>query len=219
MTPVDKGRHCNSCSKTVIDFSVMTDKAIQQYFFNNQSKAVCGRFQNAQIHRIVINLPGKVLKMHMPFWKKFLVACLIVFSSTLFPFETTVARSVANKPFFIQGESRFSHNKQPRILKKKKHRRNSKIIFRGIEIISGNIGLSSCLTQGFTITNPELKMPANSHDSIDQFIPDNIIFDSGQHAVNITMTANENSENRKKPEEPKQPLEFILPALITVKRE
>ena len=32
MTPQDKGRHCQSCNKIVVDFSVMTDRQVLDYF-------------------------------------------------------------------------------------------------------------------------------------------------------------------------------------------
>lgn len=53
MTDTDKGRFCLSCSKEVIDFSMMTDQEI----LNHISKAaggVCGRFNKEQLNRDMI---------------------------------------------------------------------------------------------------------------------------------------------------------------------
>ncbi len=50
MTPVENGRHCQSCCKTVTDFAVMTDAEIISYLGKHQN--VCGRFDDFQLLRI-----------------------------------------------------------------------------------------------------------------------------------------------------------------------
>ena len=90
MLPNPRGRHCNACAKTVVDFSIMSDVEVQQFFINKNDENVCGRFKNEQLHRITIDIPENVFYMPLPFWKKFLVACLIVFSTTLFSCDTTI---------------------------------------------------------------------------------------------------------------------------------
>jgi hypothetical protein len=47
MDLVEAGRYCQSCCKTVIDFSVMTDKAIINYLGSQEN--VCGRFGDHQL--------------------------------------------------------------------------------------------------------------------------------------------------------------------------
>jgi hypothetical protein len=47
MTPVEQGRHCMQCSKTVTDFTAMTSSEIIDYFSNNGN--VCGRFESHQL--------------------------------------------------------------------------------------------------------------------------------------------------------------------------
>ncbi len=49
MSPNDKGRHCKLCSKTVVDFTQMTDYGISMYFKNNSN--VCGKFYDFQLNR------------------------------------------------------------------------------------------------------------------------------------------------------------------------
>ena len=34
MLPNPRGRHCNACAKTVVDFSIMSDVEVQQFFIN-----------------------------------------------------------------------------------------------------------------------------------------------------------------------------------------
>src|SRR4051794_13759597 len=71
MTTAAKGRFCESCSKNVVDFSLMTDNEVLNYFKNNSGK-VCGRFANDQLQRPFIP-PGEQKKktwwvaMMMPF--------------------------------------------------------------------------------------------------------------------------------------------------------
>ncbi len=50
MTPVDKGRFCESCTKQVVDFSVMTDQEILNHLSKASGK-LCGRFANDQLQR------------------------------------------------------------------------------------------------------------------------------------------------------------------------
>lgn len=103
MTPNERGRHCNACAKTVVDFTTMSDDAVKHFFINKKEGSVCGRFHNQQLHRISIELPQNIFYIPMPVWKKFLVASLIVFSGTLFSCDTTVRGKVDNTNDVITG--------------------------------------------------------------------------------------------------------------------
>jgi hypothetical protein len=50
MTPTEQGRFCGSCQKTVVDFTLMTDKEILDYF-SRTSQHTCGRFSNDQLNK------------------------------------------------------------------------------------------------------------------------------------------------------------------------
>lgn len=50
MIPNGEGRHCNECSKTVVDFTSYSDAELIAYFSNLQGK-VCGRFRATQLSR------------------------------------------------------------------------------------------------------------------------------------------------------------------------
>lgn len=52
MTLVEKGRFCDSCQKTVIDFSKHSDTAILKEIANNEH--LCGRFMSNQLDRILV---------------------------------------------------------------------------------------------------------------------------------------------------------------------
>lgn len=51
MTPETQGRFCASCSKTVVDFSTMSDFSIVSFLENNKHQAVCGRFAQDQLDK------------------------------------------------------------------------------------------------------------------------------------------------------------------------
>lgn len=50
MTPQTKGRHCASCAKTVVDFSLMSDTQVLNYLIQSKT-SVCGRFATDQLQR------------------------------------------------------------------------------------------------------------------------------------------------------------------------
>ncbi|WP_268846181.1 hypothetical protein [Flavobacterium aestivum] len=50
MAPNKDGRFCDSCNKTIIDFTKMNNPEIQKYFVENSSKErICGHFKFNQI--------------------------------------------------------------------------------------------------------------------------------------------------------------------------
>lgn len=50
MTPVDKGKFCASCSKEVVDFSLLSDAEVLN-FFKRSTGNTCGRFNEDQLQR------------------------------------------------------------------------------------------------------------------------------------------------------------------------
>lgn len=50
MTASEQGRHCKSCNKVVIDFTIMNDAQIIEYFKSVNTKT-CGRFRSDQLNR------------------------------------------------------------------------------------------------------------------------------------------------------------------------
>jgi hypothetical protein len=53
MTPNEHGRHCASCNKTVIDFSLYTDKQLIE-FFSKVTGNICGRIPAFQLQRQLV---------------------------------------------------------------------------------------------------------------------------------------------------------------------
>lgn len=83
MTLKEKGRFCNSCSKTVIDFTKMDTYEIQDFINENKGNRVCGHFKQSQLDSINIHIPSQVLIARKSFYKTFLLALLIVMGTTL----------------------------------------------------------------------------------------------------------------------------------------
>lgn len=90
MTAVEQGKFCSHCQKTVIDFSMMNDAQVYDYFKSNTS--FCGRFRNTQLDRI-IEEPKPVLKRLFHFYSK---AAAIFF--TFFSFKNFQASAQTHQP-------------------------------------------------------------------------------------------------------------------------
>jgi hypothetical protein len=53
MTPTDQGRFCKACAKEVVDFSMMTDTEVLNYFTSLTHDKVCGRALPSQLERTI----------------------------------------------------------------------------------------------------------------------------------------------------------------------
>jgi hypothetical protein len=83
MTPNEQGRFCGSCQKTVVDFTNFSTDDIQNYFTKHYGQKVCGRFKQQQLNSIDIQIPTYLFSK-MPSSRKFALALLVVFGTTLF---------------------------------------------------------------------------------------------------------------------------------------
>lgn len=73
MTSATQGRHCNSCQKTVIDFTSMTDTQLAN-FFKTKNENVCGRFYSDQLNNEIT-----ISKSTLPWLKYFFTITLPAF--------------------------------------------------------------------------------------------------------------------------------------------
>lgn len=80
MSPREQGAFCNVCSKTVIDFTSLSDDEVKNYFLATQGQKTCGRFKNTQLTKSDNILPA-VLAGNIPLWKKILAMVVILFGS------------------------------------------------------------------------------------------------------------------------------------------
>ena len=76
MTPREQGRFCGSCAKVVVDFSVMTDKEVLDYF-SKASQQVCGRFSNDQLNKEMTITPTKKRVTWAYVWNVLLASLLM----------------------------------------------------------------------------------------------------------------------------------------------
>jgi hypothetical protein len=86
------GRHCDVCVKTVVDFTSMTDDEVRNYLLQNKGKKLCGRFTSQQVEHFNLQIPASALHTEMNFMKKFALASLIIFGSTLFSCQNHEAK-------------------------------------------------------------------------------------------------------------------------------
>lgn len=76
MTPLEQGRFCGSCQKIVVDFSVMTDKEVLDYF-SKASQHVCGRFSSDQLNKEITVTPAKKRVTWLYVWNLILATLLM----------------------------------------------------------------------------------------------------------------------------------------------
>jgi hypothetical protein len=105
MSPNEKGRHCQSCNKTVIDFSQYTDKQLVEFFMKVKDN-ICGRISKFQLERQLVYVEPP----NHPFFNK------LLYGTALAAGLSTVANAQQNTTT-QQPTKKLSH-KQKRIAKK-----------------------------------------------------------------------------------------------------
>lgn len=83
MTVDEKGRFCNVCSKSVVDFTSKTDTEIHSILIEKSTEKVCGRFNKNQVER-PIDTQYYPIHTSSGFRKVFLAAAFLVFGTFLF---------------------------------------------------------------------------------------------------------------------------------------
>jgi len=85
MQPDEKGRFCNSCSKSVHDFSGKTDAEIKDILLAHKDQKICGHFKKSQVNRpLNITINFKELPKNISTTKAFAIALFLVFGTLLF---------------------------------------------------------------------------------------------------------------------------------------
>ena len=84
MLPEEKGRFCQLCTKTVIDFTDYSEEEINAYFSKNKESKTCGRFKKEQLSEIQINIPKTIIYQQTSFRNVFILALFISMGTTLF---------------------------------------------------------------------------------------------------------------------------------------
>lgn len=80
MTTNEQGRYCRLCCKTVVDFSIMTDREIMDYISRNAGGDTCARVQDSQLSRL-IERPRERTASWKYFWSVALSSLLLSYRS------------------------------------------------------------------------------------------------------------------------------------------
>ncbi|AHJ99609.1 hypothetical protein Hsw_4014 [Hymenobacter swuensis DY53] len=97
MTPAAQGRHCRSCSRTVLDFTEATQPELEAAFRHSPDGRLCGRFWPDQLApQPPAPLPRRVALR--PRQRKFLVALLLVCGLGLSAREAVGQAALCFKP-------------------------------------------------------------------------------------------------------------------------
>lgn len=111
MTPIEKGRHCALCKKSVYDFTTSSDESIIDTFKSNES--ICGRFNSNQLNRELI-LSRKLKTNYLS------TISSLVF--TLFSLTSQNAEA-QGQPLIVQEDSIKKYKKEKTLSFKKDHER------------------------------------------------------------------------------------------------
>lgn len=114
-----KGRFCDSCQQSVVDFTRYSDVNLKTWFIENQGKA-CGRFKPEQIDRLILDETRFSIKRFRP---SLVAASLIAFLS--FP---KLSSAQITKPTTIQTDD----------LQRKNHS-NGIVLSDSAKIIKGRV--------------------------------------------------------------------------------
>ncbi|WP_375558888.1 carboxypeptidase-like regulatory domain-containing protein [Bernardetia sp. OM2101] len=160
MDSQERGRYCGSCQKLVIDFSVMSDTEIINYFKEYKGQNTCGHFKKTQIDR-------KLKKQETPrrkfFLKELAAACFAFF--------------VASTEAKAQGESYFSEEEIAQT--KKNQDKKTEIAING-KIVNGKESLSNA---SISIKGTEHKTVSLENGLFSMYIP----FELAQNQKTVTL--------------------------------
>lgn len=79
MTPTEKGKFCEVCTKEVIDFTVLSKNEIIAVFKKNNYQALCARAYPSQLSMIYLEESIESMSWNLPFWQKFLLVLFVCF--------------------------------------------------------------------------------------------------------------------------------------------
>lgn len=213
MKPTEEGRFCNSCEKSVIDFTRMTDLEITDFFIQRKSGSTCGRFYNTQLERVRIHIPTYIFQRRMNSWKKYLLIVFICFGSQLFSVDINFGFNKLYAQTKQDGKS-VKLNKNNHYKKKLKVRSNkSRFDHRSI-----NEDFSTMTTLGEFRPTPENKIVINT-DSI-SILKSEVSQGKDESISNInydTKTGNK-SKSPEKERSSQNNFEFIIPPFISIRK-
>jgi hypothetical protein len=111
MSPTEKGKFCEVCTKEVIDFTVLTKSEIVAVFKRNNYQALCARAYSTQLNTIYFEDSLENVSWNLPFWQKFLLVLLVCFG----PEFLNVNLVFAQDSTVVQTEEVFQDTIKPQI--------------------------------------------------------------------------------------------------------
>ena len=103
MSPADQGRFCQSCQKTVTDFSMMNDKEILNYL-SQKGADTCGRFTNDQLNRTLVSEAKKPFSRAY-LWNIVLATFLTTGAANAQTKQSPVKRTIVTKKKVVPREN------------------------------------------------------------------------------------------------------------------
>jgi len=157
MTPTEQGRYCNSCAKEVIDFAMMTDGEVLNYFSSLSNSKVCGRVLPSQLDR-EISSPREPRKRLFWYWNYVAMFFLFFSKSNLLkaqkgkirPEVVTTPTCTKTMGIMVRPSSgeKLSHQVTGKVVDKN----NAPVPYASIRIKGNKTGISADLNGNFTIT-------------------------------------------------------------------
>lgn len=83
MTSNQKGKFCDLCKKTVVDFTNKSKLEIQEILSQNTTTKVCGHFYKEQLTTVNIEIPVAVFQKKHSYTRMFALALLLTMGTTL----------------------------------------------------------------------------------------------------------------------------------------
>jgi hypothetical protein len=115
-TPAEQGRHCQTCAKTVIDFTNWEPNAISTYLLGKKEGETCGRFYNTQLTKeetpTADDFTRKIAYFKISTLKK--IAAIFLFA--FFVDNAAIAQSgmLMGEPAAIPPPATLTNKKQPK---------------------------------------------------------------------------------------------------------
>jgi hypothetical protein len=111
MSPTEKGKFCEVCTKEVIDFTTLSKNEIIAVFKKNNYQALCARAYSSQLSTIYFEDSLENVSWNLPFWQKFLLVFLVCFG----PEFLSVNLVFAQDSTIVQTEEVVQDSLKPRI--------------------------------------------------------------------------------------------------------
>jgi len=108
MRPVENGRFCKVCNKTVTDFTGKSDEEIGNFLWTHKEQKICGRFNQSQVERpIHIRICSSQLPRNLNYTTSFAIAIFLVFGTFLFSCTGSGGERIS-KVEYVSTESNYS---------------------------------------------------------------------------------------------------------------